>query len=127
MSSRDYIRNVISNTSPAGARVGDDYYDPGSNRLYKSLPVNGTTVTDVELLTNGPALASTTVNVGKVNIVGTSSANSTNTGTLVVSGGVGVSDSIYVGNRVGFANSNNISVVYQTYNPATQTIDTIFG
>ena len=127
MSSRDYIRNVVSNTSPAGARVGDDYFDPGSNRLYKTLPIGGSVVTDVELLTNGPGLAITTVNVGKINIVGTTTSNTSNGGTLVVSGGVGVSDSVYVGNRVGFAYSNTVSAAYQTFNPATGTIDTIFG
>ena len=127
MSSRDYIRNVVSNTSPAGARVGDDYFDPGSNRLYKTLPINGTTVTDIEILMNGPALAGASINVGKINIVGTTTSNTSNGGTLVVSGGVGVSDSVYVGNRIGFAYSNTVSAAYQVFNPATGTIDTIFG
>ena len=124
MSSRDYIRTVVSNTSPAGAKVGDDYFDPGSNRLYKNLPINGTTVTNVEVILNN---YSPTANISKVNVTGTTTSTSNTTGALVVSGGVGVSDSIYVGNRVGFANSNNISVVYQVYNPTYNSIDTIFG
>jgi len=37
-----------------------------------------------------------------------------------------VSNSIYVSGRVGFAN-NKISVVYQVYNPLTNSLDTIFG
>ena len=127
MSSRDYIRVLVSNTSPAGARVGDSYFDPGSNRIYQTLPINGTTVTNTEILTNGPGLAISTINVGKINIVGTTTSNTSNGGTLVVSGGVGVSDSVYVGNRIGFAYSNNISVMYQFYNQATGTMDVVFG
>jgi hypothetical protein len=128
MSSRDYIRHVVSaNTLPNDARVGDEYFDPVANKLYKVLAINGTTVTSTELLTTGPALANSSINIGKVNLVGYAPTNSANTGTLVVSGGVGISDSVYVGNRIGFSNTNNISVSYQTYNPATQTIDTFFG
>lgn len=128
MSSRDYIRNVVSaNTSINGQRVGDEVYDPTTNKLYKSLVVNGTTVTNAEVLLNGPALANTNISVGKLNLATYQSSNSTNTGTLVVGGGVGVSESLYVGNKVGFVYANNVSAAYQVFNPATGTIDTIFG
>ena len=51
MSSRDYIRHVVSaNTSLNGQRLGDEVYDPTSNRLFKTLPVGGTQVTNVEVL-----------------------------------------------------------------------------
>jgi hypothetical protein len=49
------------------------------------------------------------------------------TGTITVSGGVGVSNNIYVGGRVGFSNSTNISVVYEYYNATTNSLDTVFG
>jgi hypothetical protein len=53
MSSRDYIRHVVSaNTAPNGARVGDEYFDPVANKLYKVLAINGTTVSSVEVLTS---------------------------------------------------------------------------
>ena len=127
MSSRDYIRVLVSNTSPAGARVGDEYFDPGSNRLYQTLPINGTTVTNTEILTNGPALSSTSINVGGVRIVNyTLTSNTNNTGALVVNGGVGVGDSVYVGNRIGFAYANSSSAAYQVYNPLGS-IDVTFG
>ena len=127
MSSRDYIRVLVSNTSPAGARVGDEYFDPVSNRLYKTLPIGGSVVTDTELLTNGPGLAAASINVGGVRIVNyTISGNTNNTGALVVNGGVGVGDSLYVGNRIGFAYSNATSAAYQVYNPMGS-IDVTFG
>ena len=127
MSSRDYIRVLVSNTSPAGARVGDSYFDPVANRLYQTLPINGTTVTNTEILTNGPGLAAASVNVGTVKIVSyAASSNTNNTGALIVNGGVGVGDSIYVGNRIGFAYANSSSAAYQVYNPLG-TIDVTFG
>jgi hypothetical protein len=60
MSSRDFTKHLVSNTSPINTRVGDEYYDPVSNKLYKKLAVNGTTVTDIEILTSrGSVLADT--------------------------------------------------------------------
>jgi hypothetical protein len=50
MASRDYLRHLVSNNAPAGTRVGDEYYDPISNKLFKTLVVNGTTVSQVEVL-----------------------------------------------------------------------------
>ena len=51
MSSRDYIRNVVSaNTSINGQKVGDEVYDPTSNRLFKTVPIGGTQVTNAEVL-----------------------------------------------------------------------------
>jgi hypothetical protein len=57
----------------------------------------------------------------------TVSAYSTTTGALQVVGGIGVGDSVYVGNRVGFVNTGNVSTVYQYYNAATNSLDTVFG
>jgi hypothetical protein len=78
------------------------------------------------------ALANTgttiTVNgVSQLVISNTANSYSTTNNALIISGGVGVSNSIYVGNRVGFANSNNASVMYQFYNSATNSYDLVFG
>ena len=129
MSSRDYIRSVVSaNTSINGQRLGDEVYDPTSNRLFKTVPIGGTQVTNAEVLLNGPALANTSISVGRINLATYATSNSTNTGTLTVNGGVGVSESLYVGSRLGFsANvSNATSVAYQVYNPLGS-IDVTFG
>jgi len=40
---------------------------------------------------------------------------------------INVANSLYVGGVVGFANSNNISVIYQSYNPSTNSLDVVFG
>ena len=53
---------------------------------------------------------------------------STTTGALqIVNGGIGVGDSVYVKNRVGFVNASNVSAVYQVYNAATNSLDTVFA
>ena len=61
-------------------------------------------------------------------LASTSSSTSTTTGALQVRGGVGISNNVYVGGRVGFVNTaGNASVVYQFYNTATNSLDTVFG
>ena len=60
-------------------------------------------------------------------LAGTTNSTSTTTGALQVKGGVGIGGSVYVGNRVGFVNTSNISVVYQYYNTTTNSLDTVFG
>lgn len=78
--------------------------------------------------TSSPLYQSTlTVNAGVVSVNSKISSTSTTTGSLVVDGGVGVSGSVYVGNRIGFVNTGNYSTVYQVYNPVTNTLDTVWG
>ena len=67
------------------------------------------------------------LSVTSATITGSTSATSTTTGALVVTGGVGIGGNAYVGGRVGFVNTSNVSVVYQYYNPATGSLDTVFG
>lgn len=57
----------------------------------------------------------------------TVTSTSTTTGGVIISGGVGIGGSVYVGNRVGFVTASNTSAVYQVFNGATNSIDTIFG
>jgi len=60
-------------------------------------------------------------------LAGTLASISTTTGALQVRGGVGVGGSVYAGNRIGFVNTSNVSTVYQFYNAATNSLDTVFG
>lgn len=61
----------------------------------------------------------TTNNV--VHFTNVTTSTNTATGAVLVDGGIGVRDSVYVGNRVGFT-----SRVYQYYNPVTDSLDTVF-
>ena len=69
----------------------------------------------------GPVFQST------LTLAGTTTSINTTTGALQVRGGVGVGGSIYAGNRIGFVNTSNVSVVYQYYNALTNSLDTVFG
>ena len=73
------------------------------------------------------ALSNTIVTSGTINVTNTTASTSNLTGALVVAGGIGVSGNVYVGGRVGWANSNSVSVVYQYYNSVTASLDTVFG
>ena len=54
MASRDYIKHLVSNTVPTSIGVGDEYFDPGSNKLFKRLAFNGANVTDLEIVLQEP-------------------------------------------------------------------------
>jgi len=64
---------------------------------------------------------------GITNITNITTSSNTSTGALQVAGGVGVGDSIYIKNRVGFVNASNVSRVYQVYNSVTDSLDTVFA
>jgi hypothetical protein len=64
---------------------------------------------------------------GITTVTNVTTSVSTTTGALQVVGGIGVGDSIYVKNRVGFVNASNVSRVYQVYNVATDSLDTVFA
>jgi hypothetical protein len=89
------------------------------------------TSTGVVVIWNTSTLQSVTdrgaATTNAVSITNTTSATNTTTGALQVRGGVGVGGSVYVGNRVGFVGTNSASVVYQVYNAATNSLDTVFG
>jgi hypothetical protein len=48
MASRDFLKHVVSTSEPVGSALGDEYYNPSSNKLFKRLAVNGTSVQWVE-------------------------------------------------------------------------------
>ena len=73
------------------------------------------------------SVSGNTTLAGDVAITSGTLSGNNSTGALKVTGGVGVGDSVYVKNRVGFTNSTNISVVYQVYNETSNSLDTVFG
>jgi hypothetical protein len=92
----------------------------------------GTTVTTASVLSSGTAitigeLTGFTAVRNQFTVTNATSAISTLTGALQVRGGAGVGGSLYVGNRVGFVNTSNVSAVYQVYNAALNSLDTVFG
>ena len=105
MPTRDYERHVVSTTAPSTAKLGDEYFDPSSNNLYKLLASSGTNVAWTQVLLSGNTFNGGTV-TGAVNITNSTAASSTTTGALQVAGGVGVGGGLNVGGAVTAANIN---------------------
>ena len=151
------ITNTTSATSTltgalivtGGVGIGDNLYVGGT--IYGTVSGNITTATNLAGGTQGQIPFQTATGVtsffgpgtagnvlvsngtsapsynSTLTLAGTTSATNTTTGALQVRGGVGVGDSVYVGNRVGFVGTNSASAVYQVYNAATNSLDTVFG
>ena len=84
------------------------------------LQVTGATTTNSPILSAQGSNANVAINlVPKGNAAVMITGNTT--------GIIAVANSIYVGDRVGYANANNISVVYQSYNSSTNSLDVVFG
>lgn len=107
MSSRDYTKHLVSSTPPTNTKVGDEYYDPVTNKLYKKLAVDGTTVTNIELLT-------------PTNVVNLDSPQ-TITGQKTLSNILKVNNSIVIANT---STTNNASIIY---NAMSNSIDFYFN
>jgi hypothetical protein len=138
------LGSISTATNIAGGAIGGIPYQYaigktsliGIGSAGSLLVSNGTTatwVTTASILVQAAQFAVTATNVAGGIVTATSAiitgaqSTSTTTGALQVVGGVGVSGSIYVGNRVGFVNATNTSSVYQVYNAATNSLDTVFG
>lgn len=102
MATRDFIKHVVSTVEPAGLTVGDEYYNPSNNLLYKRVATNGTTPTYIPLNNNSISVDAQ----GRVRITTNISSTSTTTGTLIVTGGTGVSENLYVGGVVGIGTNS---------------------
>jgi len=115
--------------SPAfilGGQTTDSmYFRRNSNGNYALQTNNGNNAGNIALQPYGGQVA---IGTNGVLQASSPSTTSTQTGALVVQGGIGVGDSVYVGNRVGFVSTvTNASAVYQIYNSITNSLDTVFG
>jgi len=105
---------ILSLRNIANSGFWDLVHDPLTTKLYFQYTGSGYYAMSIS-------------NTGTVFVNSNTNSVSTNSGALQVAGGIGVGGSVYVGNRVGFVNNVNVSAVYQVYNTATQSLDTIFG
>jgi len=51
VATRDYGLHQVTSTAPLGGKVGDEYYNPTTNKLYKYVALNGTSPAYAETLT----------------------------------------------------------------------------
>ena len=105
--------------------------DSGTASIVSVATLAGTQTLTNKTLTsptiNGGALSGTFT--GAPTFSDTTASTSSTTGAVKIGGGLGVAGNIYVGSasKVGYVNASNVSVVYQQYNAATDSLDTVFG
>jgi hypothetical protein len=138
-------RSAVQNKNPitTDLSLGElalNTYD--GNLFFKKSPggtdaiVTVVTLDGTQTLTN-KTLTSPTINSGALSgtftgaptLSDTTASTSSTTGSLKLGGGLGVAGNIYVGSasKVGYVNASNVSAVYQYYNAATNSLDTVFG
>ena len=115
MASRDYLKHVVSTSETTNSTVGDEYFNPSSNRLFKRLAVNGTSVRWVEQQQSieFQASGSTVATAPRfINFPGATLTFNTTTGALdIQSSGIpgGVNTNIQFNNSGAFAGSGNLT------------------
>ena len=71
--------------------------------------------------------ANVTISSGQLLVTNANPSGNAVSGSVLITGGLGVANNIYTGGRVGFSNATNQSVVYQYYNASNNSLDTVFG
>jgi hypothetical protein len=111
-----YVQDTDSRTLSGNLVISGTYFNPSANTILLGNSISRWIV------------SANTINAsGDVAVTSNTISGNNSSGALQVTGGVGVGDSVYVKNRVGFTNSTNISVVYQVYNVSSDSLDTVFG
>lgn len=105
MSSRPYIVNRTSTTQPTGQQLGDEWFDPVTNRLYKQLAASGNTVVTGQVLA---AVNGNVVTVANISTTGTISGIGTGLTGLALAGNLSGN---LIGNGFGLNNASFVSVV----------------
>ena len=85
MATRDYGLHQVTATAPLGGKVGDEYYNPTTNKLYKYVALNGTSPAYAETLTadaNGNIGFSKTA-AYKLDVAGTINATAVRAGIIL--------------------------------------------
>jgi hypothetical protein len=135
------IGNGIVNTtlstsliSLGNSSINSTSFSSNNIALNGQIVLNGTPGISTYVLTsNGSsnaywALPTPAINAAAtVAFTNTTISTAANTGVITTVGGMGVGDSLYVGNKVGYSNTSNVSVVYTYYNLGTNSLDTVFG
>ena len=68
MTTRQSIAHTVSTTQPPGGGIGDEWYDPTTNKLYKNISYSATSPQWIEMFTTTATTAS--ANLGNVTVSG---------------------------------------------------------
>lgn len=100
-----------------------NFQDVGSNFLYGD-PVSVTQITDRTHITYNPALGRLTLN--NLHITSTATSTATNTGSVVVDGGVGIAKDVYVGGGIYPGNTVTSTIGSITATWATSYLENVY-
>ena len=115
MASRDFLKHVVSTSETVGSGLGDEYYNPSSNKMFKRLAVNGTSVQWVEQQQSIAIQAAGTLVAAGARTINFSGAtityNSTTDTISVQSSGIpgGANTNIQFNSSGAFAGSSNLT------------------
>ena len=112
----------VSHTASAVNRIDITGAATGGSPKILAIGTDGNINLTLSATGNGNITTANTVVISN-----SSASTSTTTGALTVTGGVGIGGNVYTGGRAGFTYANNVSAVYQVYNSATNSLDTVFG
>jgi hypothetical protein len=104
MASRDYTKHFVSKSAPPSSTLGDEWFNPSTNTLYKRVATNGTVAT---------WLAAARTDIPNSNIVGTTDSQTLINKRITSR----VSDPVTGGNYT--LNSNNLDTIIVTPTLAT--------
>lgn len=110
-----------------GVGIGGSVYIANTSYINGAEIVTTATIGNYAAAGGGGVGVSGTGTTSTFLINNTTTSTNTTTGALQVRGGAGIGGNLYIGNRVGFVNTSNVSAVYQYYNPVTNSLDTVFG
>ena len=80
MASRDFLKHVVSITEPTSLSLGDEWYNPTTNRLYKRVATNGTLVEWSDITVNSARVSLGGGNIATNTAVGFEALGGANTG-----------------------------------------------
>ena len=124
-----FASSSYGNTNVAAYLLTNTGNISAGNLITNSITTAGTNV-DLTIDPNGTGNVVLPINTELI-VQSTANSTSTASGAIIVSGGVGVAGNlnasgVYAAN-VGFVNNSGVRKVYQFYNAATDSLDTVFG
>jgi hypothetical protein len=111
MSTKNYLKHTVTDTPPTFSDVGDEYYSPRTNILYKKVIYNGTNVAYSQIISTG--IDGNVPITGNITLSSSSGGITFGDGTRQITGGGGTGGStgqIQYNNSSAFGGVTNITV-----------------
>lgn len=71
MTTRSFPKHIVSTTQPPSAQLGDEWFEPTSNKLYKAVAISGINVSWYEVLSTATSNTANLFTVGNLRVTST--------------------------------------------------------